>query len=343
MMQNKQTRGKDARLPGDAVNSHYAIDVSTTVTLVIPISQQTTEKTHILEAEPLINISIYTNTNTNVTRGPLNIPLPRGERGFSDREETYRYGYNTTQTQGMCRKCLQYGLYPERHQGGAHRPCPHPCARAISPEHLHLVLEGLGLLSCGLGHLEHLHGHIAVPPPTKHGPKRARPDPLQQLHLTGWHLPVIARVPVPQILLRATRAASQGPAHTPHHSACGAPTKGAPWSSPLSSCHRPRTSAPAALMGTWNVGTSSPRTCWLGWGSPGGFHRHHLYSRQLQLRRGCEWSRVGWGGGLRVQVAGGLTVSVETLGRELEEEGWASERGHGRQQEWPSPLPGAPL
>lgn len=79
MMQNKQTRGKDARLPGDAVNSHYAIDVSTTVTLVIPISQQTTEKTHILEAEPLINISIYTNTNTNVTRVLQTYPFPEGK------------------------------------------------------------------------------------------------------------------------------------------------------------------------------------------------------------------------------------------------------------------------
>jgi hypothetical protein len=30
-----------------------------------------------------------------------------------------------------------------------------------------------------------------MPPPTKHGAKGARSDPLQQLHLTGWHLPVI--------------------------------------------------------------------------------------------------------------------------------------------------------
>ena len=82
MMQNKQRRGKDARLPGDAVNSHYAIDVSTTVTLVIPISQQANEKTHILEAEPLINTSIYTNTNTNVTRGPLNIPFSQRGKGL---------------------------------------------------------------------------------------------------------------------------------------------------------------------------------------------------------------------------------------------------------------------
>ena len=49
---------------------------------------------------------------------------------------------------------------------------------------------------------------------------------------------------------------------------------------------------------------------------------------------------MGWG--TQGAGSGGLTVSVETLGRELEAEGWASERGHGRQQEWPSPLPGAP-
>lgn len=211
----------------------------------------------------------------------------------------------TQHKHGGCEEAPPAGPFPRE----ARRPClpppPHPHTRAISPEHLHLVLEGLGLLSCGLGHLEHLHGHIAMPPPAKHRAKRARPDPLQQLHLTGWHLPVIARVPVPQILLWATWAASQGPAHTPHHLACGAPTKGVPWSSPLSSCHQPRTSVPAALMGTWNVGTSFPRTRWLGWGSPGGLHRHHLYSQQLQLQRGCEWSWVGWGWGLRARAAGG--------------------------------------
>lgn len=118
--------------------------------------------------------------------------------------------------------CPKHSLSPE-----APRPCLPPSfpihIHAIIPEHLHLVLEGLSLLSCGLGHLEHLHSHIAMPPPTKHGAKRARPDPLQQLHLTGWHLPVIARIPVPKILLWATWVASQGPAHIPYHSACGAP------------------------------------------------------------------------------------------------------------------------
>lgn len=77
----------------------------------------------------------------------------------------------TTQTRLMCRKGPERGLS----RGEAPkppRPRPPPThTRAISPEHLHLVLEGLGLLSCGLGHLEHLHGHIAMPPPAKHGAK----------------------------------------------------------------------------------------------------------------------------------------------------------------------------
>lgn len=50
----------------------------------------------------------------------------------------------------------------------------------------------------------------------------------------------------------------------------------------------------------------------------------------------------GVGSGAQGTGSGGLTISVEVLASELEEEGWESERGHGGQQEWPSPLPHAP-
>ena len=73
MVQNKQRRRKAARLLGDVVNKHYAIDVSTyNNTAVILISQEASKKSHILEAGPFINISIYTNS---LIRGPLNIPV----------------------------------------------------------------------------------------------------------------------------------------------------------------------------------------------------------------------------------------------------------------------------
>lgn len=71
-----------------------------------------------------------------------------------------------------------------------------------SPQHLHLVLEGLQLLRRGLGDLEDLHRHVPVPLALEDGPEGARTDPLLDGHLPGVDLPVVAGVPVPAAVLK---------------------------------------------------------------------------------------------------------------------------------------------
>lgn len=108
-------------------------------------------------AESLINIDI--NANTNTIRDPLNVLSSQREKGHQWTKTTYNDGIT---------EC-EYSRY-----AGSSQPVCHPALKhihAVLPEHLHLVLEGLGLLSCGLGNLEHLHSHITMPPPMKHRAK----------------------------------------------------------------------------------------------------------------------------------------------------------------------------
>jgi hypothetical protein len=117
-------------------------------------------------------------------------PLLRGERVISWREIEPHYTSNMAQIEYTPRKYPSMA-FSQTLNAACHHPVPLTFT-ATSPEHLHLILEGLGLLSGRLGHLEHFHSYIAMPTPPKHSAKRACPDPLQQLYLTGWHLPVIA-------------------------------------------------------------------------------------------------------------------------------------------------------
>ena len=66
-------------------HSHYAVTVRTRNDVTdglwpYPFHSGQTEKTHTLEAEPLMNISHYLRTDKKIVRGPLSIPAsPRGK------------------------------------------------------------------------------------------------------------------------------------------------------------------------------------------------------------------------------------------------------------------------
>lgn len=156
--------------------------------------------------------------NIIITTGYLNRPIAqKGEEQLREKPISHKCT--------DMKKVPQHGFFPTE---TLNTPCNYPIPRThipSSPEHLHLILEGLGLLSSRLSHLEHFHSYITMPTTPKHSAKRACPDPLQQLYLTGWHLPVIAWVPIPQAFLWVRRVASEGPTHNPQswHLDCGGP------------------------------------------------------------------------------------------------------------------------
>lgn len=70
------------------------------------------------------------------------------------------------------------------------------------PEHLHLILEGLHLLTGRVGDFEDLDRHIPVPAALEDGAKGSCANAFQESDLIGGHLPVIAGVPVAQRFLQ---------------------------------------------------------------------------------------------------------------------------------------------
>lgn len=83
MIQQTQRGRRDASLPGNVVDTMLLME-GHTVRLrswpaATPISQQANDKTHGLQAETLIDISINPNTNNTIVSCAL--PIPTSQRG----------------------------------------------------------------------------------------------------------------------------------------------------------------------------------------------------------------------------------------------------------------------
>lgn len=122
-----------------------------------------------MELELLITINIIPNTNNNISTGPFYRAIFQKWRDILKRHY-FRFQWYTNADD--IQETSWGMVFPRQAPSLCLPPPPPPIhAQGTSPEHLHLILEGLGLLSGGLGYLEHFHGHITMPPPTKHSAK----------------------------------------------------------------------------------------------------------------------------------------------------------------------------